>query len=72
MKVPKYIKDSIIKSGKHNAIAVEENNKVRDWLDKQGYGENYCIIDQLIDSIEMSNNPSGFIKFLEEDKFIYK
>lgn len=71
MKVPKYIKDSIIKSAKHNAIANKENQKVRDWLESQGLEDNDIIIDYLIDSIEFSNEPYGLIKFLEEDQFIY-
>ncbi|GAA0763790.1 hypothetical protein SDC9_91847 [bioreactor metagenome] len=71
MKVPKYIKDSIIKSGKHRAIADNENEKVRDWLDNQGLGDNDMVINYLIDSIEVGNDPYGLIKFLEEDEFIY-
>lgn len=68
MKVPQYIKDSIIKSGKHRAIADKENEKIREWLDNQSLG-NDTIIDYLIDSIESSNEPYGFIKFLENDEF---
>ncbi|MDB2105034.1 MAG: hypothetical protein E7A11_18005 [Clostridium sp.] len=71
MKVPQYIKDSISKSALHSSIAKEENEKVRNWLDKQGLGENDYILDNLIDSIELGYDPNGFIKFLEEDKFKY-
>lgn len=53
MKVPQYIKDSIYKSALHSSIAKEENEKVRNWLDKQGLGENDYILDNLIDSIEL-------------------
>lgn len=71
MKVPKYIKDSISKSALHRAIANEENTRVREWLDKQGLGDNDIIIEELIDDIEIGHDPNGFIDFLEKDKFKY-
>lgn len=69
MKVPKYIKDSIVRSAKHRAIADDENQKIRDWLDEQGFEDNDRVIECLIDCIEVANVPYELIKFLEEDGF---
>jgi hypothetical protein len=67
MKVPKYIKDSIIKSAKHNAIAKEHNEKVRQWLEDNGIYEE--TEDYLIDSIEMNNFPNSLINLIEKDEY---
>ena len=66
MKVPKEIKQSIRKSAKYNAVAIEENEKVRNWLLNNDL-YNDAIMDQLIDCIELNNNPKGFIEFLENN-----
>lgn len=71
MIVPKEIEDSINKSALHRSIANEENEKIRKWLDEKGLGENDFIIEYLIDSIEIGNYPSNFIKFLKKDAYKY-
>jgi hypothetical protein len=67
MKIPKHIQDSMITSAKHNAIAKEHNEKVRDWLESKGIYEE--TVEYLIDSMEMGNDPNGLIKYIEEDKY---
>jgi len=64
MKIPKEIKQSIKKCAKHYAIANDEDRKIRDWLENNDL-YNYSIMDQLIDSVEQSSNPNGFIEFIE-------
>lgn len=68
-KIPNYIKKAIIDAAKYSAKATEGNNKVRKWLyDNNLYNDTN--IDQLIDSIELTNSPLEFIEFLENSEFI--
>jgi hypothetical protein len=66
VKVPKWVEESAIKSARHREIADKENEKIREWLDKNNLTEGLGIIDALIDSIELTNNPNGFINHLKE------
>jgi len=66
MKLPKTIKDAIIKSGKHNQIAISNNRIVREWL-MENAGD-MCWEDSLIDALELGNNGSEeLIIFLQND-----
>lgn len=68
IRVPKHIQDAIRVCAYHNAIANEENKKIRAWLCGKGQEENDTINDVLIDSIELGNDPEFLIKYLKEYK----
>lgn len=66
MKLPKTIKDAIIKSGKYNQMAIIHNSVVREWLMKNA--GDMCWEDSLIDALELGNDGSEeLIMFLEND-----
>ena len=66
MKLPKNIKDAIKKSGKHNTLAVENNNIVRKWLQEKYPSMGWE--DFLIDSIEQTIDGSdALIDYLENE-----
>lgn len=69
MNIPKWVKESAIKSAHHKSIANKENEKIRDWLIKNNL-YNDAVLDCLIDSIEIGNSPYTFINFLEQDNII--
>lgn len=59
MKIPRYIKEAIIKARKHYALANKNNSIVRDWLvennlidENKGNGKNGFDLDSYIDIIE--------------------
>lgn len=59
MKIPKYIKEAILKASKHFEIAHKNNNIVRDWLvennlinEDKGNGNNGFNLDDYIDLVE--------------------
>lgn len=67
MNLPKHIEKAIVKCATHNAIAVNAQREIESWLEKQGVDtENDTLRDQLIDCVEISNNPRVFIEFLKE------
>ncbi|RFB28719.1 hypothetical protein [Brevibacillus sp. VP] len=68
MKVPKYIREAIIKNAKANEVAMQTDRIVRDWLEKKKI-YNDSVIDMYIDNCDIGNDPDGFIKFLESDSF---
>lgn len=75
MKVPKYIKKAIIKTGEANAIAFKNSEIVRNWLEKNNLTEDTAkspvmnMEDNFIDCCEYgNNNTSEFIEILENLK----
>lgn len=63
MKIPKYIKEAILKASKHFEIAHKNNNIVRDWLvennlidENKGDGDNGFDLDAYIDLVEYGIN----------------
>ncbi|PPB12886.1 hypothetical protein [Brevibacillus laterosporus] len=68
MKVPKYIREAIIKNAKANEVAMQTDRIIRDWLGKKKI-YNESVIDMYIDSCNIGNDPDGFIKLLESDSF---
>lgn len=73
MKVPKKIKEAILKCSKYNAKAAMYENIVRDWLDENNLSdETYIDIeknmtDNFIDTCTyMNDNGEEFIKELEK------
>ena len=69
VKIPNNIKKAIMNAAKYNAIATENNNKIRKWLyDNNLYNDSN--IDQLIDALETTNVPLKFIEFLESSEFV--
>ena len=69
MNVPKWVKDSAVKSAYHRNIANNENEKIRNWLINNNL-YNDAVLDCLIDSIETTNTPNDFINYLEQDAII--
>jgi hypothetical protein len=71
MELPRYIEDIIIVASRQFSRAWENDRKLREWLvkelgvDEDGL-EKMGIIDQLIDRVELGNDPLGFIKYLRE------
>lgn len=69
MKVPKYIKDAIIRTAKANYVANKNDKIVLDWIQNKNIYEE--VIDSYIDCCEYGVNvPEAFINILEglEDK----
>lgn len=64
MKVPKSIKNSIIKSADYYSKANSHNKKIRDWIIKNNFN-NDSVLDMLIDSTQLGYAPIEFIKNLE-------
>lgn len=69
MNVPKWVKESAVKSAHHRNISNKENEKIRDWLVKNNLS-NDAVLDFFIDSLEIGNSPKSFIDFLEQDDII--
>lgn len=79
MKVPKYIKKAIRKCSYHNTIAANNENIVRNWLDKNKLSDETYeqlennMTDSFIDCCTYINdNAEEFIKQLEELKMEVK
>ena len=66
MKIPKWMEKSAIKSAKYREISNNENNKIREWLDENNLTNSLGVMDALIDSIELTNNPEEFINYLKK------
>lgn len=69
MKLPKHIQDAIRKAGKASVISRDNNEIVRNWLEKHNDANQMYWEDYLIDSIELGNSDGSesLIKFLEND-----
>lgn len=72
MHVPKYIKEAIEKAAVYQMRAKENNEKVRDWLEKKGYTPDSeedmgGAIDMLVEHIEMNCEPLEYIAYLEDN-----
>lgn len=72
MKVPKYIKEAILKAGKYFALAHKYNNIARDWLvennlidENKGDGDNGFDLDEYIDLVEYGGGGQTIIENLE-------
>ena len=72
MKVPKYIKQSIIKCANYNEKSNIEERKIYKWLTKNKLTEDTCgdnllhsMDDPFIDWCQLSNFPERFIEKLE-------
>lgn len=68
MKIPKNIKESINKSAEYRAIANEENEKIRGWIEENGLESKLGLMNILIDSIEIGNAPSELINYIEKEE----
>lgn len=73
MKVPNYIKQAICDCAEANKTAQINDNKVRNWLEKKGLVDedfeglkDLALPDCYIDSVNFTNSPLEFIKYLEE------
>lgn len=72
MKVPKYIKEAIVKSAKYNEKANSEERIIYKWLEKNKLTEDTCdcpihsMEDYFIDCCQLTNRPSEFISNLED------
>jgi hypothetical protein len=72
MELPKYIKEAIEKAAIYQMRAKENNELVRNWLEKKGYTYDSehdmgGVIDMLVEHIEMNCEPREFIAFLEDN-----
>ena len=66
MKIPKEILKAIRMCSKHSAIAIKNNQIIRDWFDENGIGPDDAATDYLIDGVENGNDDGdGLISFLE-------
>ncbi|ATF13614.1 hypothetical protein A616_16995 [Brevibacillus brevis X23] len=68
MKVPKYIKDAIVRNAKANRIANETDRLIREWFIKNKVN-NDSVIDFYLDSCDTENQPEEFIEFLEQGSY---
>ncbi|MFC8685945.1 hypothetical protein [Brevibacillus porteri] len=68
MKVPKYIKDAIVRNAKANQIVNETDQIIREWFIKNKVN-NDSVIDFYIDSCDTMNQPEDFIEFLEQGSY---
>lgn len=73
MKVPKYVKEAILKAGKYFALAHKYNNIARDWLanndlidEDRGNGKNGFDLDAYIDLVEYGGGGQTIIEDLEK------
>lgn len=66
MKISKHIENSIRQCAKYNAIAMKYQKQFEEWFSQQGIDiENDTFRDQLIDSVELSDNPNTFIDYIK-------
>lgn len=65
MEVPIIVKEHIRNAATAYAVANINNEYVRTWMENNGIYNDF-VVDNLIDATEMTNNPSEFIKFLEQ------
>jgi hypothetical protein len=68
VKVPKYIKEAIIKNTQASQIANETDRVIREWFLKNKIN-NDSVIDAYIDSCNYGNQPEDFIEFLEQGSY---
>ncbi|MED1665713.1 hypothetical protein [Brevibacillus laterosporus] len=68
MKVPKYIREAIIKNAKANEVANQTDRIIRDWLVKNKILNDH-VIDIYLDNCDNTNVPENFIELLEEGAF---